>query len=140
LRFWDSSALVTLHVAQAATPVTRRLYEADPVVLAWVLSDVEMRSAVCRLEREGTLSAAAARDAGARLADLWEAVHVVGLTDGVKARAKRLLGLHTLRAADALQLAAALASAREDPTGSEFVCLDDRLGSAAAREGFDVLP
>ncbi len=140
MRFWDSSALVTLHIQQAATPQTRQLYESDPVVLAWVLTEVEMHSAVCCLRREGTLAPKAARDATSRIAGLWETVHVVSLTDAIIARAKRLLGVHSLRAADALQLAAALASSSDDPVGRELVCLDERLRSAAELEGFAVLP
>jgi len=58
----------------------------------------------------------------------------------VRARAARLLSLHPLRAADALQLAAALVWCRERTAEAPFVCLDDRLRLAAAREGFRVLP
>ena len=47
--------------------------------------------------------------------------------------------VHPLRAADSLQLAAALASAEEDPSGVGFVCFDIRLNEAASREGFTVL-
>lgn len=140
MRFWDSSALVTLHVEQAHTVQTRSLYESDPSVLAWTLTDVEMRSALRRLERDSLLVGAPLVDATARCDALWESVHVIQLTDGVKARAKRLLATHSLRAADALQLAAALVAARDDPDGQGFVCLDELLSAAAAREGFTVLP
>jgi len=140
VRFWDSSALVTLHVAQAATEATRQLYSEDPEVLAWVLSDVEMRSALRRLEREEVLVGKDLASAIARVDGFWTTVNVVALTDPVKARAKRLVGAHPLRAADSLQLAAALVAFFDDPTGREFVCLDARLSTAAAREGFTVLP
>ncbi|MHC4974262.1 MAG: hypothetical protein ACYTG3_18225 [Planctomycetota bacterium] len=53
---------------------------------------------------------------------------------------KRLLGIHNLRAADALQLGAALAAASDDPTAWELVCLDECLARAARREGFAVVP
>jgi hypothetical protein len=56
------------------------------------------------------------------------------------AKALRLLGVHPLRAADALQLAAALILVRDDPAGRAFVCLDERLREAALLEGFRVLP
>jgi hypothetical protein len=42
--------------------------------------------------------------------------------------------------ADALQLAAALVAASDQPAGHDFVCSDVRLRQAAAREGFRVLP
>jgi hypothetical protein len=45
-----------------------------------------------------------------------------------------------MSAADALQLAAALVWASEEPTNRVFVALDRQLRRAAGREGFDVLP
>jgi uncharacterized protein len=48
--------------------------------------------------------------------------------------------VHPLRAADAFQLAAAQAWRQQDPSGASFVCLDERLRDAAAREGFSSLP
>jgi hypothetical protein len=50
------------------------------------------------------------------------------------------LALHDLRAADALQLAAALIACDEQPALLPFVTLDRRLADAARREGFRVLP
>ena len=54
--------------------------------------------------------------------------------------AERALLLHPLRAADSLQLAAALVWANDRPSGRPFVCLDARLREAALKEGFNVLP
>lgn len=44
-----------------------------------------------------------------------------------------------LRAADSLQLAAAIVAAEREPVTLELVSLDERLADAAAREGFRVL-
>ena len=57
----------------------------------------------------------------------------------VRKRAMRLLRIHRLRAADALQLAAALTAADEDPKRLDLVSSDDRLLQAARREGFTVM-
>jgi predicted nucleic acid-binding protein len=46
---------------------------------------------------------------------------------------------HPLRAADALQLGAAIVAAEGDPSSLELVTLDHRLAEAAQREGFPVL-
>jgi len=72
-----------------------------------------------------------------RLAGYWSE-----LTAGeeVRDQAVRMLGLHPLRAADALQLAAALVWADRRPLRRHLTCLDDRLRDAARREGFIVLP
>ena len=59
--------------------------------------------------------------------------------DVVRRHAERLVESHPLRAADALQLGAALAAAEDDPAGLEFVTLDRRQALAAEREGFRVL-
>jgi hypothetical protein len=48
--------------------------------------------------------------------------------------------MHPLRAADALQLAAALIWVEEQPHGESFVSLDPRLRDSAAREGFTLVP
>jgi hypothetical protein len=51
----------------------------------------------------------------------------------------RLLRVHPLRAADAIQLAAATVAAEERPSTLGLVTLDARLGVAAEREGFLVV-
>ncbi len=54
-------------------------------------------------------------------------------------RRARFLRVHPLRAADALQLAAAFAAAERRPASLEMVTLDDRLADAARKEGFALL-
>lgn len=60
--------------------------------------------------------------------------------DGLKDKAGRLLLNHPLRAADALQLAAALTWAEKSAKDHELVCFDLRLRDAARKEGFTLLP
>jgi hypothetical protein len=48
----------------------------------------------------------------------------------------RFLRVHPLRAADALQLAAAFMAAERRPASLQVVTLDERLADAARREGF----
>lgn len=62
----------------------------------------------------------------------------LSLREQLKDLAKRLLRVHPLRTADALQLAAALVY-RAEGSPLDFVCLDERLCSAAEREGFIVI-
>jgi predicted nucleic acid-binding protein len=59
--------------------------------------------------------------------------------ESVRETATRLLRVHDLSAADALQLAAALLAAEGSPRTLAFVCLDRRLAVAAQREGFPVV-
>ena len=68
------------------------------------------------------------------------ACHVIIDVDPVKSLAARLLRLHPLRAADALQLGAALHWAEGHPKGRTVHTFDTRLALAAQREGFVVPP
>jgi predicted nucleic acid-binding protein len=140
MRYWDASAIVPLVVNEAETPAVATLFSEDPGQVVWCLTEVEVNSALARRDREGSLEAgpgATARDSLQELAQSWE--EVVSL-DSVRTRAIRLVNTHALRAADALQLAAALVACDEKPEGFFFLCLDDRLRNAARREGFPVLP
>ena len=140
MKYWDSSALVALHVEEPQTSELRELTLQDAQVVTWTMSDVEIRSAINRLARQGLIDLPDMTELISRVDAFWGQVQVVALLSPVKARAKRLLGLHDLRAADALQLAAALLAVHDDPIGHDFVCLDRRLAEAARREGFTVRP
>ena len=113
----------------------------DPDMIVWWASPVECGSAVHRLRREGVFTPEQAAEVLAALAGAFDAANVVQPGDEVAAKALHLLAVHPLRAADALQLAAGLVWARDgSPEGRAFVCLDDRLRTAATLEGFHVLP
>lgn len=58
----------------------------------------------------------------------------------MRQRAERLLSVHSLRAADAFQLAAALLWSRDDTTSHVVVAFDERLRESARREGFLIAP
>ena len=140
MRFWDASALIPLLVADPAAARMRRLVREDEAIAAWWGTSVECMSALSRRRREGELSQsdlARARDVLERLADGWSEV---APSSEVRDQAVRLLGLHPLRAPDALQLAGALVWADRRPRGHSFVCLDGRLRDAARAEGFTLLP
>ena len=138
MRFWDASAVVPLLVSEPVTGALVALLEADPVMLVWWGTPVECTSAVARRERDGALSAADAGLALGRLRTLAAAWQEVLPADTVRSTAQRLLRVHPLRAADALQLASAIIAAEHEPASLEFLCLDVRLSDAASREGFTV--
>ena len=112
----------------------------DPEAAVWWASPVECRSAFHRKHREGQLPEPLLQQALDRLVALFDNVDVIAPTAGVRERAGRLLAIHALRAADALQLAAALVWCEDAASAETFVSLDDRLRGAARREGFQVLP
>jgi uncharacterized protein len=139
VRFWDSSAVVPLLVEEEGTEWCRNLYLDNSGAATWWGTAVECASAVARLEREERLSAQAATEAFERLDGLAVHWHRIEPVDAILETARRLLRVHPLRAADALQLAAAFLMSEGRPSTLEVVCLDDRLAIAAQREGFPVL-
>jgi predicted nucleic acid-binding protein len=138
LRFWDSSAIIPLTVAEASTEAMQAIAEEDPVMCVWWAAEIECVSALARLEREGALTDTATMAALERLDLLAEAWNEVQPVVAVRGAARRLLRVHTLRAADALQLAAAAVAAEGLPSSLDIVTLDERLAAAARREGFTV--
>jgi predicted nucleic acid-binding protein len=140
VRFWDSSAVVPLIVDEPGRERLLALLEADPVMVVWWGTSVELVSALSRRERDGSLPTSVANAAVERVRKLERTWHQVAPTDAVRQRAQRLLRVHPLRAADSLQLAAALEVAGADPASVSFVTLDQRLLDAAAREGLTVEP
>lgn len=139
MRFWDSSAIVPLLVAEPATPTVVEAYVLDPDIVVWWATELECVSALARLERDGSIAAPAFAEALGRLDGLALAWHEVQPGTRTRAVAIRLLRTHALRAADALQLAAAIAAAEDAPASLPMVTLDARLGAAAEREGFRVV-
>ena len=61
-------------------------------------------------------------------------------SEAVRGTAERLSGVHPLRAADALQLAAALQWCQGLTAGNGLVVFDRRLREAGYAEGFTVFP
>ena len=106
----------------------------------WWGTPVEVQGALHRLHRELLLSPAELATALKRLSAMSEAALEVAPTEPVRALAASVLGHHDLRAADALQLAAALVVCHEHPRGRTFVCFDAKLADAADAVGFTVLP
>ncbi len=139
MRYWDTSALVPIVVEEPGSDLVRAWLKEDDRIVTWALTSVETCAAVERRTRQGRISSAVRKAVLSRfdaLAAAWDEV-----TDllPVRTRARALLARHLLRAADAVQLAAALVAAEGHPESLEVVCLDRALAEAAEREGFRVL-
>ncbi|MYA33510.1 MAG: type II toxin-antitoxin system VapC family toxin [Gemmatimonadales bacterium] len=139
MKYWDSSALVALVLDEPRSTERRATIRCDPVIVTWWGSRIECASALNRVERDGRFEGDGldrSLDRLELLAGSWIEIEPL---EQVRKRAIRLLRLHPLRPADALQLAAALTAAGEDPQRLDLVSSDDRLSAAARREGFRVL-
>jgi predicted nucleic acid-binding protein len=139
LAFWDASALVPLCVGQATTPRAIALYKSYEAVIWWA-TPVEIASALARLVRMQQLDSGdwtKARRLAAALADAW---FVIQPSDALRTKATQLVDRYDLRAADALQLAAALEWCQDVPQGRVFLTADQKLRDAAVLTGFDAKP
>jgi hypothetical protein len=112
----------------------------DEDIVVWWATRIECLSAFERRCREGILPAKAALNAKSVLASLAAGWSEVLPSELVRRRAERLLATHALRAADALQLAAALIWAEEAPESLELISFDQNLRGGASKEGFIILP
>ena len=140
MRFWDSSAIIPLCLKERASEAVKGLMKDDEDIVVWWTTYIECLSALSRRQREGVLTSGDAEKARAVLSALAVAWSEIQPTEMVRLRAERLLSIHPLRAADALQLAAALVWAQETPRGLEFVCLDQNLRESSLKEGFSLQP
>jgi uncharacterized protein len=139
VRFWDTSALVPLLLSERETPRAERWLRDDASVVVWTLTRVELLSALARRRRQEPAAARRLQAARRDLLAAWERWSEVTAVELVRRQAERIVETHPLRAADALQLGAALVAAEDDPAALEFVTLDRQQALAAEREGFRVL-
>lgn len=140
MRFWDSSAIIPLCIEEPHSETARLLAHDDGELAFWWGTPVECSSSFARLRREGTISADDEQQIRRLVDQLTQSSTEISPSEEVRATARRLLLRHPLRAADSLQLAAALVWAANRPDDLGFVCLDKRLRDAARIEGFTVFP
>ena len=140
MRFWDTSAIVPLCVNEPTSAEVKTLLGNDPTLVVWWGTRIEGISAFMRQIREGNLSASGERQARQVLNSLAQAWIEILPSEAVRSTAERLLAVHPLRAADALQLAAALQWRQRDAADYEFVSFDNRLREAAYKERFLLCP
>ncbi|MBS0472601.1 MAG: PIN domain-containing protein [Proteobacteria bacterium] len=113
---------------------------ADPRFAVWWAAGTECISALSRRLRANQISQSVYSAGMSRLAAARAQWTEFPPTAQLRDSAERLLQVHPLRTADALQLAAALQAADGAPGSLPFVCLDNRLADAARAEGFAIEP
>ena len=142
MNFWDTSALLPLFVEEETTALLRkiRLDLADEEIAISTLTPVEFFSALSRLYRERRASYEVFNEAFSRFQEQAQICQVVRNMEVMKEKALRILRVHSLKAADALQLAAAFIACSDFTQPTTLVTLDKKLADAALKEGFKVLP
>jgi predicted nucleic acid-binding protein len=139
VRFWDTSALAPLFVDDHGTEAVTALLSHDPAVVVWTFTSVELVSMVARMRRTSTGADDLLMAARSEVLRQWPGWREVSDVEPVRLRALRLVGVHPLKAADALQLAAAMHASGDRPELLPFVTLDRQLATAAELEGFRVM-
>lgn len=136
--FFDTSAIIPLIVKQETTQRARQMIKKYPKpVVSWT-AFIEAHSALARLVRDGHISRKNSQAAGERLEHLKNAWAEVLMTEELRGFCIDLLSRYDLRAADAIQLSAALIWCDGRSKGRSFITFDERLSAAATEAGFDL--
>lgn len=136
--FWDASALVPLCVHEATSrDAHAHLRMFFPVV--WWGTLVEIHSAIRRAHLLGKLTDQDKAKALSRLQLLSLGWREMLPDDALRDLARQLLEAHDLRAADSLQLAAALVWCQHRSARRNFLSADRRLSESARARGFSVV-
>ena len=140
MRFWDSSAILPLLIQEAFTDPVQNVLRADSGVVYWWGTPVECYSALWRRQRDGSISHTTLLTSAQWLQRLLASAVEIQPKQALRAAAQHLVASHALKAADALQLAAALSWVELSGERLTVVTLDQRLRDAAQREGLATLP
>jgi predicted nucleic acid-binding protein len=143
--FIDSSALVKRYVQETGTPWVRRLTHRSAGLRIYLarITPVEVASAVARRRQGRTLTSAKASSILYRFRQhLTGRYTLIDLSPALLDDAMRLANAHTLRAYDAVQLAAALGISQQRHDAGlapvTLVSADFALNAAAKAEGLTV--
>jgi predicted nucleic acid-binding protein len=131
----DTSALVKLYVEETGSAsFTEHMGNATVVATSWI-AYAEARAAFGRRRRVGDLSPTEYRRAVRGFEADWERYVRFDVTIELIRDAAGVAERRHLRAHDAIHLASALAASRTLGGALLFACSDDRLNTAALREG-----
>jgi predicted nucleic acid-binding protein len=134
--FWDASALVPLCVGQSTTNRAAIFYKKYEAVIWWA-TPLEISSALARLLRMKQVDPQDWLKCRQLATDLIDSCFVIQPSDVLLSQAMQLVETYDLRAADALQLSAALQWSEGAPQARIFLTSDQRLRDAAALRGFE---
>jgi predicted nucleic acid-binding protein len=142
--FLDSSAIAKRYVAELGTAWTISLTDVGSHNVCWLaaVTRVEAVAALYRRHRMGHIGVVDTQRAAAFLHEVAVAFRVVATDSAILDAALRLIGVHPIRAYDAVQLATALRLGAEYASAGlappVFVSADQALNRAATAEGLVV--
>jgi predicted nucleic acid-binding protein len=131
--------MIKLYVEErGSTEVQRRVEEAQ-VTATSRIAYAEGRAALARKFRDRELTPRDYRTMVKDLDEDWENYFVVDVTENLVKLAGSLSEKHALRGLDAIHLASGVVLRRQGRRDVAFSCFDERLVSAARREGLKVV-
>lgn len=133
--YLDTSAVIKLLVEERGSAQTKDVVEVADLVAVSSIGYVEAVSALARIRESKRLSAGQHDERRPEIDRIWADAFVIGVDDAVVFQAARLSEVHALRAYDAVHLA----TASSMPDVPLFACWDERLRSAAAAEGLELV-
>ncbi|MGI8866743.1 MAG: type II toxin-antitoxin system VapC family toxin [Rubrobacteraceae bacterium] len=140
MKFWDSSAVIPLIFEEPTSAILRALLTEDTDMVIWWGTWIECSVTVSRLRREEVLDDSGQEGTRAALDALATGWLEIEPIDELRLLAMLVSKTHPLKAADCLQLTAALRWCEGDTEDRDFVCLDRQLRRIVEDEGFYVLP
>jgi predicted nucleic acid-binding protein len=137
LVYFDSSALVKLVVEEPGSDLVANMWDGCDAAISSRLAYPEVRVALAAAGRGGDLGADDLTTAEQAWEDYWSSIRPVELTPAVERHAGDLARPHSLRGADAVHLASALAVGDLDLV---FAVWDRRLHAGARAAHLRVAP
>jgi predicted nucleic acid-binding protein len=137
LVYFDASAFVKLLAEEAGSDLAAELWDGCDAAVSSRLAYPEVLAALAAAARNHDLAAEDLDAAEQTWSDYWAATRPVELTAAVEQHAGHLARLHSLRGADAVHLASALAIADPDLVVAVW---DRRLHTGAQEAGLRVAP
>jgi predicted nucleic acid-binding protein len=137
IAYFDTSAIVTLLVDEAGTAAAGRIWDRAERLVSIRLARVEARAALAQATRLGRITPQQLRTSKRALEELAAQLDVVEIDEDLVDRASDLAEHHSLRAYDAVHLAAVRRVLDQDLV---FVAGDRALLAAARVIGISVAP
>lgn len=138
--YFDTSALMKRYITEDSTPAVCACWDAAEVLVSCWLLYPEMIATFARKRREGVIPATHIDTAEISFRRDWLLLTRIACDDALIRRIDAIHVRHALRGADSTHLAAAIAYREMSGEPLTFACADAQLRTAAAGEGFQLVP
>ena len=136
--YLDTSSVVKLYVDEKWSEKIKLVVEDARVVATSRIAYAEARAGFARKLRERGLTVRDYRRIIRNLDCDWESYFIVDVSDNLVKLAGLFAEKHALRGFDAIHLASGIVLRKQAGRAVSFSCFDDRLASAAQREGLRI--